>query len=67
MVLVEGAQVGIEVGEVLPSRRQQHLLDVGQRAAGPKQELEGIVQASRVRLLGLEERAKLANALAPYW
>ena len=39
---------------------------MGKRAAGAQQQLEGIVQAARVRLLGFEEGAKLADALPPH-
>ncbi len=66
VVGIERGQVGIEVGHVLPRRRHQHLLDMGQGTAALQQELEDIVEAPRVGDAGLEEREDVGQPVAPH-
>ncbi len=66
VVLIEGPQRWIEIGNVLPRRRDQHLLGMGQRAATPYQQFDGVVQTARVTLAGLEERHQVGGALLPH-
>jgi hypothetical protein len=66
VVLVEGAQFGVQVGDVLPRRRDQHLLDMGQGASRPDQHLEGVVEAGRVAALVLDQGHQVPGPIAPH-
>ena len=48
VVLVEGAHVRVEVGVLLPCRRQHHADGVRQGAAGEVQQFEALVESARI-------------------
>ena len=66
VICIEGGEVGLEIAHVLPGRRHQHLLDVGQGPAALHQQLECVVQAPRVGDAGLEERKDVGQSIAPH-
>ncbi len=66
MILVERPPIGVEVGDVLPGGRHQHLLDVVEATTRQHQEFEGVVETARVGVSGLQEGHQVAGAFAEH-